>query len=332
MNTPPKFVKAYTRDFSIIMEEAWYHALARGLWERIAVPMPAGCPNFYRFNQGIIEVWENKQFIQSIINGIRAKRNSSVFFDDLLIDYKLLVEALKDNTIKDEVYLKTLFKAVTLFSIVWYGILDNKTDSKLRKRLVGVRDRDTIFDTNDKIVRKRILRKYPNFYGFETTLVKEEFLGTPPRAAILKKRLRDFIIIPGKYAASTDLSIFAAKHHFSLELFSQPKNFTIKGMVANRGRAVGRVRVIRKKNEVKNMKRGEVLISPMTTPDVFPAMRKAVAIVTDEGGSLCHAAIMSRELGIPCIIGTKVASELYQNGDRVTVDAVKGIVKKIMAA
>jgi pyruvate,water dikinase len=85
------------------------------------------------------------------------------------------------------------------------------------------------------------------------------------------------------------------------------------------------------KSDLGKMRDGEVLVSPMTTPDVFPVMRKACAIVTDEGGMLCHAAIISRELGIPCVIGTKVASEVFKDGDLVEVDADHGVVRKVKA-
>ena len=75
------------------------------------------------------------------------------------------------------------------------------------------------------------------------------------------------------------------------------------------------------------MKDNEILVSPMTVPDYLPAMKKAKAIITDEGGITCHAAIVSRELGIPCIVGTKIATQVLKDGDRVEVDANKGIVK-----
>ena len=65
----------------------------------------------------------------------------------------------------------------------------------------------------------------------------------------------------------------------------------------------------------------------MTTPDLMPTIKQAKAIITDEGGLTCHAAIISRELGIPCIIGTKIATKVLKNGDLVEVDAEKGILK-----
>ena len=67
----------------------------------------------------------------------------------------------------------------------------------------------------------------------------------------------------------------------------------------------------------------------MTTPDFVPAMRNAAAIVTDEGGVTSHAAIVSREMNKPCIIGTKIATQVFKDGDVVEVDAEKGVVRKL---
>jgi phosphoenolpyruvate synthase/pyruvate phosphate dikinase len=102
------------------------------------------------------------------------------------------------------------------------------------------------------------------------------------------------------------------------------------GQVAFSAKTVkGRVRVVKNSEESKLVKQGEILISPMTAPDYLPAMKKAKGIVTDEGGITCHAAIVSRELGIPCVIGTKIATQVFKDGDLVEVDANKGIVRKI---
>ena len=74
------------------------------------------------------------------------------------------------------------------------------------------------------------------------------------------------------------------------------------------------------------MRKGDVLVATMTKPDCVGAMKKAAAIITDEGGITCHAAIVARELGIPCIIGTKIATQVLRDGDEVEVDANKGTV------
>ncbi|MDD4902394.1 MAG: PEP-utilizing enzyme [Patescibacteria group bacterium] len=101
----------------------------------------------------------------------------------------------------------------------------------------------------------------------------------------------------------------------------------IKGMVACRGKATGKVRVVNTKAQMERMQAGEILVSIMTTPRLLAATKKASAIITDEGGITCHAAIISREFKIPCIIGTKNASKILKDGDFVEVDADSGIVK-----
>ena len=74
---------------------------------------------------------------------------------------------------------------------------------------------------------------------------------------------------------------------------------------------------------------GDIMVSPMTTPDFVPAMEKAAAFITDEGGIMCHAAIIAREMKKPCIIGTKIATDVLRDGDVVEVDAYSGIVRVI---
>ena len=80
---------------------------------------------------------------------------------------------------------------------------------------------------------------------------------------------------------------------------------------------------------LRKVKRGDILVTNMTTPDFVPIMKKVKAIITKEGGMTCHAAIISRELGVPCVVGTKVAMQVLKDGDLVEIDAGKGIVKII---
>ena len=91
----------------------------------------------------------------------------------------------------------------------------------------------------------------------------------------------------------------------------------------------GLVRIIRYRNELHTIAEGEILVTEMTTPDFIPAMRKASAIVTDEGGITCHAAIVARELKKPCVVGTKIATEVFVDGDLVEVDANSGVVRRL---
>ena len=104
----------------------------------------------------------------------------------------------------------------------------------------------------------------------------------------------------------------------------------IKGSIVYRGVASGRVRIIfQKTNSKYNIKDGEILVTDMTKPDMLTACKKAAAIITDEGGITCHAAIIAREMKKPCVIGTKNATQILHDGDLVEVDANNGVVKII---
>jgi len=99
-----------------------------------------------------------------------------------------------------------------------------------------------------------------------------------------------------------------------------------KGMAASPGNAVGIAKIIPDVEQIDLVKDGDLLVTSMTTPDWVPAMRKACAIVTEEGGATCHAAIVSRELGIPCVVGTGNAMKVMKAGSFYTVDGKAGVV------
>lgn len=103
----------------------------------------------------------------------------------------------------------------------------------------------------------------------------------------------------------------------------------IKGAVAFKGRVKGKVRIIHGFADMPSFLAGEILVTEMTNPDYVPIMKKAAAVVTDEGGMTCHAAIASRELQVPCIVGTRVATKVLTTGDLVEVDAEQGVVQII---
>lgn len=102
----------------------------------------------------------------------------------------------------------------------------------------------------------------------------------------------------------------------------------IRGLAASKGTASGKVRVLRSPEEGDQLLNGEVLVAPMTSPDWVPAIRRASALVTDGGGMTCHTAIVSRELGVPCVVGTRNATSTLRDGELVTVDGDTGEVRQ----
>ncbi|MBU4491821.1 MAG: phosphoenolpyruvate synthase [Euryarchaeota archaeon] len=100
----------------------------------------------------------------------------------------------------------------------------------------------------------------------------------------------------------------------------------LEGLGASPGIAFGEAKLVSDASELGKVKDGDILVAVMTTPDMVPAMKRAAAIVTDEGGLTCHAAIVSRELGCPAVVGTRKATQLLTDGMKITVDGEKGLV------
>lgn len=107
------------------------------------------------------------------------------------------------------------------------------------------------------------------------------------------------------------------------------ERFSVHGSVACSGRVTGKVKIVNTKADLNKVEEGDILVAVQTTPELLPAMKKAVAFVTDVGGITSHAAIVSREMNKPCIIGTKFATEVFKDGDLVEVDALNGYVRKV---
>ncbi|MGZ7047456.1 MAG: phosphoenolpyruvate synthase [Methanobacterium sp.] len=104
------------------------------------------------------------------------------------------------------------------------------------------------------------------------------------------------------------------------------REIIVKGLGASPGMASGAVKIIKSTSELDKILEGDILVTVMTTPDMVPAMKRADGIITDEGGVTCHAAIVSRELGIPCVVGTGDASKILKENEIVTLDGNKGTV------
>jgi pyruvate, water dikinase len=104
---------------------------------------------------------------------------------------------------------------------------------------------------------------------------------------------------------------------------------TLKGRVASRGFVRGVAKVITRQTDFSKMNEGDVLVVCNTTPDYVPIMKKAAAIVAEEGGITAHVSVVSREFGIPCVVGVTNVTEILKDGDMVEVDAERGIVKKL---
>ncbi len=164
-------------------------------------------------------------------------------------------------------------------------------------------------------------------------------LGKEVERALLKKKIdinllnrRAKLVYLERTQTTTCLSGKQAADYLKTHAKQEKLNLNVSeaaGTVAYPGMTKGKVKVINSPKEMGKMRRGDILVAQTTNPNLMPAIRQAAGIVTDEGGLTCHAAIVSRELKIPCVVGLKIASKFLKDGDLVILDANKGIVKKI---
>ena len=148
-------------------------------------------------------------------------------------------------------------------------------------------------------------------------LLVEEHYGSPQDTEWAMAGGRTFLVQSRPVTAVGGTAAVAAEEGATI---------LVRGLAASSGLASGVVRVLRTPDEGHELKAGEVLVAPMTSPDWVPTMRRAAAVVTDGGGMTCHAAIVSRELGVPAVVGARNATSVLRDGELVTVDGAQGVV------
>jgi phosphohistidine swiveling domain-containing protein len=155
--------------------------------------------------------------------------------------------------------------------------------------------------------------------------------GKKPLVEELSRRYQALavILVNGKEKFYSGPKALKYKEMFFPIDISIKESREIKGNTAYPGKVKGTVKIVNALSDLEKFKEGDILVSFSTNPSLVPAMNKAAAIITNTGGVTCHAAIVSRELKTPCIIGTKIATKILKDGDLVEVDANKGVVRII---
>lgn len=339
MNKKIKFEKIYTRDTTYIMQEVWAYGCSQGIEKEFGWKNPHLPGIIHHMNQGSIEIWENldaTKWLQDTI--LKVNMDDSYFIDNVLIKYKDKLSEIhklwKDKNLSID-SLKRLVnlshEAITYFIPYYYSAVDDRTPKEIRDKALEMRNKDEFFAENDVAIRDNLISIYPNIKGFETSIFYSEIDSVPDNEVLIKRKNSSFII-QGKDNFVGNFEEFLLVHSnfdFKRDLIEHNTANEIKGSIAQKGKVSGRVRILRRRDQVDEVLEGEVIVSPMTTPDFLPAMKKAVAFVTDEGGITCHAGIVARELKKPCIIGTKIATQVLKDGDVVEVDADNGVVRII---
>ena len=220
-----------------------------------------------------------------------------------------------------------------IFTALYANFCKEHGDKSMQERLVGFREKTLLFDLEPILeeflvkVRKELKDKKVLFNTLSELI---DYFEKNKELAKGKIRFEKYVLysddeITRKTLVKKEAEEFIEKYSDD----SVDDEEEIKGEPAYPGHVVGRARVVEKVQDLKKAKKGEVLITHMTTVQMEPYLKGFKAFVTDEGGILCHAAIFSRERKIPCILGTGNATKLFKNGDYVEVDADNGIVRKL---
>ncbi|MFH0969539.1 MAG: PEP-utilizing enzyme [Patescibacteria group bacterium] len=212
--------------------------------------------------------------------------------------------------------------------------------TKITEMFVKWQDLRKIFTLTFAALQENILKEISRRSKINSELLRycriidlKKALGGKLRVSELKKRQQSSLFIHLNGEVKHIFTGRKAKDFFKKISSIKVGNIKeIKGMTASVGKVKGVVKVIRSIDELRKVKMGSVLVAAMTRPEHLPGMKKAAAIVTDDGGITSHAAIIARELGIPCIIGTKIATKVLKDGQLVEVDANRGVVKIIKKA
>ncbi len=189
---------------------------------------------------------------------------------------------------------------------------------------------ETLSAGTEIVIRKSLERIYPDL-GILSSMIKLDELrkDTLPTKEELRRRLLGFTLVDGNLEHQTIQQV-ANVYDLQLETVAFDTAATsIKGEAAYKGKVSGKVCRVMGHMDFGKIREGQILVSPMTMVDFLPEMKKAAAFITDEGGVTCHAAIVAREMKKPCIIGTKIATQIFKDGDTVEVDAETGVVRKV---
>ena len=148
----------------------------------------------------------------------------------------------------------------------------------------------------------------------------------------IEKRKKGYVLHKEKFYAGPSTEKFMGELGVELEDLTGQEIKEFRGVIAQKGKVQGTVKIIDSFEGINKVKEGDILVTTMTMPRYLPAMKKASAFVTDEGGVTCHAAIIAREFNKPCIIGTRIATRVLKDMDLVEVDAIEGVVRVLKRA
>jgi len=231
--------------------------------------------------------------------------------------------------------------------IAWWGPMDiiyylpdiEAVSIEVKNEALGIREKTQhLSDEGGQVIDDFIARFFPEYGELAYFMLPQELflLGQGRLDAKMHEeielRAQGWALINDDLMLIGDLDIELKGRGWRIGKEVDAKAREVRGQTACPGLVRGKVRLVLEEDQLDEVQEGEILVTEMTSPYFVPAMKRAAAIVTDEGGVTSHAAIASREMGKPCVIGTRVGTQVFRNGDEVEVNADRGVVRVVARA
>lgn len=340
------FSKYMSREHSMFYAHVWNEA-NRDYFDEYIPGINVKNMAYLRNKNGVLEVYYDMVELENIFVKIeKAIIAKPVILDHIITDFykyldKMLPYIQKDKTIESASEMKKFYNSwMRWWSPMAYifSIPDRGNMSKdLRDKALKVREETQEYaESGDHIYMKYVKDNYPDYLDIATVVTPDEAYRfdslSKDEILSIKKRLNGCAVLTlngvSSFVSASDFQRKLKESDIEIEKLAIEENIKeIKGTTACKGFVKGKVKLVLSKAMLANVEKGDIMVSYMTSPDYVPAMKKCAAIVTDEGGIVCHAAIVSRELGLPCIVGTKIATEVLKDNMEVEVNANEGVIK-----
>jgi len=334
-----KYIKEFTRNYSLFHVVVYSEFNKRNIPE-FSIVVDTGHPLLIYSGGDFVKIYYPEGELKKVFSEFGRLAADTSYLDGVISKFFKVIEEVKPyfekrRSVKNISELKYVYELFIDFcygeSAIWVAPLVESLSEETKSKALLVREKtQKLSSLRDEVFDYNLGKLFPEFGGLTHFVSPKSVFGGKIVSELLKeakKYQKGFIYFGNKIYTGNQNKILK---ELNIELKDETINQKIDiihGQSASRGMTKGKVKIVLTNKDLHNVLEGDILVSIMTRPDFLPAMKKASAFVTDEGGVTCHAAIVAREMKKPCIIGTKIATQVLKNGDLVEVDANTGIVK-----
>lgn len=334
-----KYVKEFARNYSLFQVVAYTEFNRRSASE-FNIVVDTGHPLFVYTGGPLADIYYPEGELKKIFGQFGKMAADVDYFRGVVLKFFKVIDEIKpyfekQRSARNLEELRYVYELYMDFgygeAAIWVAPLVENLSKELKTEALSAREQtQNLTSLRDELFDYNLSKLFPELGELAHFVLPKSIFGGKTVSEFLREAVeyqKGFIFFDGNiYTGQQDKIL--RKLNIELEDGTPTEKVnSINGQSASQGIVRGRVKIILTNKDIHKISRGDILVSPMTRPDFIPAMRKAAAFITDEGGITCHAAIVSREMKKPCIIGTKIATKVLKDGDLVEVNANNGIVK-----